>query len=117
MDEVKAALADVEKDQNKKLGDSNNPLLLSVRSGAKFSMPGMMDTVLNLGLNNETAAPDDLHAYYTFYGDVTRHTIEDVAPDSKRLTFHFDEPFDTGGKRSTLLGPSRFALVAAMPSP
>ena len=54
MDEVKTALADVEAAQGKKLGDPKNPLLLSVRSGAKFSMPGMMDTVLNLGLNNET---------------------------------------------------------------
>ena len=55
MDEIKTALADVERDQNKKLGDPQNPLLLSVRSGAKFSMPGMMDTVLNLGLNTEVA--------------------------------------------------------------
>jgi pyruvate, orthophosphate dikinase len=54
MDEVKAALADVEQAQGKKLGDPASPLLLSVRSGSKFSMPGMMDTVLNLGLNNET---------------------------------------------------------------
>ena len=38
----------------KKLGDANDPLLLSVRSGAKFSMPGMMNTILNLGLNDET---------------------------------------------------------------
>ena len=53
-EDVLAALADVEKDMGKKLGDSNNPLLVSVRSGAKFSMPGMMDTVLNLGLNEET---------------------------------------------------------------
>ncbi len=52
MDEVKVALADVEKDSGKKLGDPINPLLVSVRSGAKFSMPGMMDTVLNLGLND-----------------------------------------------------------------
>src|SRR5436190_2286690 len=52
MDEVKTALADVEKDLGKTFGDPNNPLLLSVRSGAKFSMPGMMDTVLNLGLND-----------------------------------------------------------------
>src|SRR5687767_5192415 len=37
-----------------KLGDAKNPLLVSVRSGAKFSMPGMMDTILNLGLNDET---------------------------------------------------------------
>ena len=56
MDEIKAALADVEKDQGKKLGDPTNPLLLSVRSGARFSMPGMMDTVLNLGLNDVTVA-------------------------------------------------------------
>ena len=56
MDEVKAALATVEKDMGKKLGDTTNPLLVSVRSGAKFSMPGMMDTVLNLGLNDGTAA-------------------------------------------------------------
>ena len=39
----------------KKLGDAANPLLVSVRSGAKFSMPGMMNTILNLGLNDETS--------------------------------------------------------------
>jgi pyruvate,orthophosphate dikinase len=44
----------VERAAGKKFGDSSNPLLVSVRSGAKFSMPGMMDTVLNLGLNDET---------------------------------------------------------------
>jgi pyruvate, orthophosphate dikinase len=54
VEEVKAALAVVEKQLDKKLGDPKNPLLLSVRSGAKFSMPGMMDTVLNLGLNDAT---------------------------------------------------------------
>jgi len=53
-EEVMAALADVEKDMGKKLGDPEKPLLVSVRSGAKFSMPGMMDTVLNLGLNEDT---------------------------------------------------------------
>jgi len=53
-EEVLAALRDVEKDMGKKFGDPQNPLLVSVRSGAKFSMPGMMDTVLNLGLNDET---------------------------------------------------------------
>lgn len=56
IDEVKTALADVEKALGKTFGDPNNPLLVSVRSGAKFSMPGMMDTVLNLGLNDETVA-------------------------------------------------------------
>jgi pyruvate,orthophosphate dikinase len=56
MEEIKTALAVVEQQLGKKLGDPANPLLLSVRSGAKFSMPGMMDTVLNLGLNDATAA-------------------------------------------------------------
>ena len=54
MDEIKTALAAVEQKTGKKLGDAENPLLVSVRSGAKFSMPGMMDTVLNLGLNDAT---------------------------------------------------------------
>ena len=45
----------LEKRAGKRFGDPRNPLLVSVRSGAKFSMPGMMDTVLNLGLNEETA--------------------------------------------------------------
>ncbi|MGE5594589.1 MAG: pyruvate, phosphate dikinase [Hyphomicrobiales bacterium] len=54
MDQAAAALRDVETATGKRFGDPENPLLLSVRSGAKFSMPGMMDTVLNLGLNRET---------------------------------------------------------------
>ena len=51
--EMAEKLARLESDMGKKLGDPANPLLLSVRSGAKFSMPGMMDTILNLGLNDE----------------------------------------------------------------
>jgi pyruvate,orthophosphate dikinase len=53
-EDVKAAVAQVEERSGKGFGDPENPLLVSVRSGAKFSMPGMMDTVLNLGLNDET---------------------------------------------------------------
>ena len=53
-DDVVAAVADVEKETGKGFGSAANPLLVSVRSGGKFSMPGMMDTVLNLGLNEET---------------------------------------------------------------
>ncbi len=53
-DQVLAAMKQVEETTGKKFGDPVNPLLVSVRSGAKFSMPGMMDTVLNLGLNDET---------------------------------------------------------------
>ena len=52
--EAKAALAGLEQKMGQKLGDTKNPLLVSVRSGAKFSMPGMMDTILNLGLNDKT---------------------------------------------------------------
>jgi pyruvate,orthophosphate dikinase len=54
-DQVLEALVEVEKKAGKKFGDPQNPLLVSVRSGAKFSMPGMMDTVLNLGLNDAIA--------------------------------------------------------------
>src|SRR5437016_9263901 len=52
--QMKEALARLEQLQGQKLGKGENPLLVSVRSGAKFSMPGMMDTILNLGLNDES---------------------------------------------------------------
>lgn len=55
-DQVVAAMAETEKQTGKKFGDSENPLLVSCRSGAKESMPGMMDTVLNIGLNDVTVA-------------------------------------------------------------
>src|ERR671937_1663810 len=55
-DQVAEALQRVEKILGAKLGDSTNPLLLSCRSGARESMPGMMDTVLNIGLNERTVA-------------------------------------------------------------
>src|SRR5579883_955605 len=51
-EQVLAALKIVEQQTGKRFGDKRNPLLVSVRSGAKFSMPGMMDTVLNLGIND-----------------------------------------------------------------
>ncbi|MDD2486575.1 MAG: pyruvate, phosphate dikinase [bacterium] len=54
MEEIQGALKAVEKKTGKMLGNPENPLLVSVRSGAVFSMPGMMDTVLNLGLNSQT---------------------------------------------------------------
>ena len=52
-DQIFEALKEIEKIQGKKFGDVNDPLLVSVRSGARASMPGMMDTILNLGLNDE----------------------------------------------------------------
>ena len=54
-EEIFSQLAELEKITEKKLGDTHNPLLVSVRSGSRASMPGMMDTVLNLGLNDEVA--------------------------------------------------------------
>ena len=54
IDEIYAAIKRVEKESNKNFGGKKNPLLVSVRSGARVSMPGMMDTILNLGLNDET---------------------------------------------------------------
>ena len=61
--EMHAALDTLEKLQGQKLGTGENPLLVSVRSGAKFSMPGMMDTILNLGLNDQ--AVEALAAQHT----------------------------------------------------
>ena len=55
-DEMQAAMILLEKETGKGLGNHENPLLVSVRSGAAMSMPGMMDTILNLGLNDETVA-------------------------------------------------------------
>ena len=54
LSQIKNEIKKIEKKTSKKLGDLKNPLLVSVRSGARISMPGMMDTILNLGLNDKT---------------------------------------------------------------
>jgi pyruvate,orthophosphate dikinase len=81
-DQVEAALMAVEATAGARFGDADNPLLLSVRSGARVSMPGMMDTVLNLGLNDTTVAGLEAHGgdarfaldsyrrFIQMYGDV-----------------------------------------------
>jgi pyruvate,orthophosphate dikinase len=83
-EQVLEALKDVEKQTGKGFGDPKNPLLVSVRSGAKFSMPGMMDTVLNLGLNQATLnglarltdderfALDSYRRFVQMYGKIVR---------------------------------------------
>src|SRR5215213_10513144 len=83
-DEVAAALARLEQRARKRLGDPANPLLVSVRSGARESMPGMLDTVLNLGLNdrsvaglaertgNERFAWDSYRRFVQMFGNVVR---------------------------------------------
>lgn len=87
--QVSEALKSIEKSSGKKFGDPHNPLLLSCRSGAKFSMPGMMDTVLNIGLNDETfngmvATTGDERFVYDLYrrliqmfGSVVMHIPDD----------------------------------------
>jgi pyruvate,orthophosphate dikinase len=83
-DEMRAAVAALEAATGKRFGDPANPLLVSVRSGAKFSMPGMMDTVLNLGMNDAVAAAmvaltgnprfvyDAYRRFIMMFGDVVR---------------------------------------------
>ena len=79
---INKELKAVEKEVSKKFGDLRNPLLLSVRSGARVSMPGMMDTILNLGLNDRTVkalasktsngrfAKDSYRRFIQMYGNV-----------------------------------------------
>ncbi len=97
--EVKNALNTIGTFLGKKFGDPTNPLLVSVRSGARVSMPGMMDTVLNLGLNDETVdglamlsqdrrfAYDSYRRFIQMYGDVVlgvdHHIFEDCLDDAK----------------------------------
>jgi pyruvate,orthophosphate dikinase len=82
MRKSRASVAFIEKEMGKKFGDSSDPLLLSVRSGSRASMPGMMDTILNLGLNDEAVAGlaskagnerfawDSYRRFVQMYGDV-----------------------------------------------
>ncbi|MBU1627453.1 pyruvate, phosphate dikinase, partial [bacterium] len=97
--EIETNLKKLEGIIGKKMGDPNNPLLVSVRSGARTSMPGMMDTVLNLGLNDETAKGlstltknerfvyDSYRRLLTMFGDVvlgiTRHHFESLLEKRK----------------------------------
>ena len=98
-DQMKVGLAAIEQKTNKKFGDATNPLLLSVRSGAIFSMPGMMDTILNLGLNDVTVegmatatanrrfAFDAYRRFIQMFGDVVleihKHDFEELLTKCK----------------------------------
>jgi pyruvate,orthophosphate dikinase len=98
-EQVAAALKEVGRITGKGFGDASNPLLVSVRSGARASMPGMMDTVLNLGLNDETVAAlakksgdlrfayDSYRRFITMYSDVVlgvgHHHFEEILDDHK----------------------------------
>jgi pyruvate,orthophosphate dikinase len=97
--DVEKAIAQIESQTNSKFGDASNPLLVSVRSGARASMPGMMDTILNLGLNDtvvegmakKTGNPrfvwDSYRRFVQMYGDV----VLDMKPTSKTDIDPFEE--------------------------
>jgi len=102
--QVESALAHIGKITGKSFGDARNPLLVSVRSGARASMPGMMDTVLNLGLNDTTVealaaksghrrfAYDSYRRFITMYSDVVlgigHHVFEEILDEHKDKNGH-----------------------------
>ncbi|MBN1495168.1 MAG: pyruvate, phosphate dikinase [Spirochaetes bacterium] len=106
-DEVRNAMKKVEQIMGAKFGDVSNPLLVSVRSGARASMPGMMDTVLNLGLNdktiqgiikksgNERFGWDSYRRFIAMYGDV----VMGLKPESKDEHDPFEEVMDNLKKK------------------
>ncbi|WP_417847780.1 pyruvate, phosphate dikinase [Thalassoglobus sp.] len=101
-EQVLAGLKNTEEVMGAKFGDKENPLLLSCRSGARESMPGMMDTVLNIGLNDETVAAlikqsgnehfawDSYRRFIQMYGDV----VLGLKPESKNDPDHFEDILD-----------------------
>ena len=110
-EEIRQAVARLEKVTEQQLGSREKPLLVSVRSGAKFSMPGMMDTVLNLGLNDETVktlaeksnnprfAFDCYRRFIQMFGNVvleiSKEDFDHVFEGAKkRLKVHFDTDLD-----------------------
>ena len=100
--EISKQLAKLERSMGRELGDAADPLLVSVRSGAKFSMPGMMDTVLNLGLNDESVlgvakqtdderfAYDSYRRFISMYGRI----VQGIPAEA------FDEPFEKAKEKT-----------------
>src|SRR3954466_15184428 len=119
-EEVRNALGRVEEAGGLKFGDPQKPLLVSVRSGARVSMPGMMDTVLNLGLNDETVqgllkasgdarfAWDSYRRFIQMYGSVVlgveHHRFEEIIETAK---------MDAGATEDTALSPEDWQRVVA----
>jgi pyruvate, orthophosphate dikinase len=120
-EQVVEALAEIEKKVGKKFGDSKNPLLVSVRSGAAFSMPGMMDTVLNLGLNEETVqglaeqtgdlrfALDAYRRFASLFGEI----VLDVAHEKFERVMDRFKAQTKGGKDTDLKPQELRGIIAA----
>ncbi len=118
-DQVRAAIARIEQETGAGFADPDNPLLVSVRSGARASMPGMMDTVLNLGLNDQTAAGlaaraddtrfayDSYRRFIQMYGDVVMGVdhglFEDALENMKLKNGVFDDTGLTGDDLKALV--------------
>ena len=96
LDQIDAAIIELEKKIGKSFGDPANPLLVSVRSGAKFSMPGMMETVLNVGMSQEVAA-----------------TLESITGDSRFAWDSYRRFIEMFGKTVCDIPSDAFAKVAA----
>ncbi|MBV6479539.1 MAG: Pyruvate, phosphate dikinase [Ignavibacteria bacterium] len=117
--QVAYALKKIEKDMGCIFGNSDNPLLLSVRSGARASMPGMMDTVLNLGLNDETVKSlirktknerfvyDSYRRFIQMYGDV----VMDLKPKDKHHIDPFEEIIENKKKKKKIKNDIEFSAA------
>jgi len=120
-EQVTSALHEIEKKVGKKFGDAKNPLLVSVRSGAAFSMPGMMDTVLNLGLNEETVtglaeqtgdlrfALDAYRRFASLFGEI----VIGVAHEKFERVMDRFKAQTTGGRDTDLKADELRGIIAA----
>ncbi|MDD3653403.1 MAG: pyruvate, phosphate dikinase [Desulfotomaculaceae bacterium] len=126
-EEVKEKIKILEDKLGKKFGDETNPLLMSVRSGAPVSMPGMMDTVLNLGLNdrtvealanstsNERFAMDCYRRFITMFGDVVmgveHHKFESILESQKeKANVRFDHQLSANDLREVIVDYKKLIL-------
>ncbi|MBI1366083.1 MAG: pyruvate, phosphate dikinase [Alphaproteobacteria bacterium] len=132
-EEVAAALEKVGAQVGRRFGDTKNPLLVSVRSGARASMPGMMDTVLNLGLNDDTVkglaalAGDDRFAYDSYrrfiqmYSDVVlgveHHRFEDILEGFKETQDYFLDTELSADDWRSVIGQYKSAVEEATGKP
>ncbi len=113
-DEVERALRRIEEAMEKRFGDTENPLLVSIRSGARASMPGMMETILNVGLTektllglikrsgNERFAYDAYRRLIMMYSDVVLEKAEGIEPGEHGIRKLFEEEIDAVKKRKGL---------------
>src|SRR6266581_820808 len=120
-DQVKEGLQKIEEKVGKRFGDPQNPLLVSVRSGAAFSMPGMMDTVLNLGLNEGTAqglaaqtgdlrfALDAYRRFASLFGEI----VMGVAHEKFERVMDRFKAQTTGGRDTDLKAADLREIIAA----